>query len=295
MRSRRTLTIAAAVGLVMVVITATGVSGRDGAARSATPAAFGQLPVVFEPNVGLAPRQVRYVARAGRLTLELTRSRLVLKLGRDALAFRFSGANAQRVSAEAQLPGASNYLIGSDPRLWRTHVKQFARVRYTRLYRGIDLVVHGRTDARLEYDFHLAPGADPGRIRMTVEGPRALQLAPDGALVIHLRHGDVRQPRPLAWQSGKPVVVSYRLVGNTSVSASGATTGRGRAHRPEGRLRHVLGRQRGGGVCSDGRLRRLRVRDLRYRQQSAAVRRDARPCGRRGRVRRKVDTRRDAH
>ena len=210
MRSRRTLTVAAT-GSLVVVLTAIGVPGRGATASPATRAPFGQLPVVFEPNVGQAAPRVRYVAHAGRSTLELTRSRLVLSLGRDAVAFRLAGAHPQRMAAERRLPGTSNYLVGPDPRRWRTHVPQFARVRYTRLYRGIDLVVHGRADARLEYDFHLAPGADPGRIRIALENRRTMRIAPDGALLIHLRHGDVRQPRPLAWQSGKPVAVSYRL------------------------------------------------------------------------------------
>ena len=57
-----------------------------------------------------------------------------------------------------RLPGASNYLVGSDPRGWRTNVPAFGRVVYHSVYRGTDLVYHGNA-GRLEYDFVLAPGA----------------------------------------------------------------------------------------------------------------------------------------
>jgi hypothetical protein len=92
----------------------------------------------------------------------------------------------------------SNYLVGADPSRWRTHVPQFGAVRYSRLYPGIDLVLHGAREARLEYDFHVAPGADPTRIRLAFDGLRAVRIARDDALVLSLRLGDIRQPRPLA-------------------------------------------------------------------------------------------------
>jgi len=189
-------------------------------AASAAAARSGVLPLVFEPNVGQTNARVRFLARAGRSTLFVTRSRVVLALKRGArdeiVAVRFPGADPARISAERRLPGMSNYLVGSDPARWRTHVSQFGAVRYARLYPGVDLVLHGARDARLEYDFRVAPGADASRIRLAFDGPRALRIARDRALVLSLRRGDIRQPRPLAWQTvagiRKAVPVSYDLI-----------------------------------------------------------------------------------
>ncbi len=222
--SRLALILGAGAGvLALVPLAATAISGHRSPVQ-ALPAKLGNqpvLPVVFEPSPGSSSVQVRYVSRAPRSALYLTRSRVVLALrdssGQDLLTMRFQGAEPGRINAERRLPGVSNYLIGPDPRRWRTHVPQFAAVRYTRLYPGIDLVVHGAREARLEYDFRLQPGADSRRIRLAFDGPRAPRIASDGALVLRLGHGTVRQPPPLAWQTiagtRKLVPVSYRLAG----------------------------------------------------------------------------------
>jgi hypothetical protein len=212
----------AASAVVATLFAGTTISSHRSVA-SAAAARLGALPLAFEPNVGQTNRPVRFLARAGRSTLFVTRSRVVLALRRGArgevVAVRFPGADPARISAERRLPGVSNYLVGSDPARWRTHVPQFGAVRYTRLYPGVDLVLHGARDARIEYDLRVSPGADPSRIRLTFDGPRALRIAPDLALVLSLRRGEIRQPRPLAWQTvagvRKPVSVSYELVGRT--------------------------------------------------------------------------------
>ena len=74
-----------------------------------------------------------------------------------------------RVAGIDKLPGTSNYFIGNDPRKWRTNVPAFARVKYDNVYPGVDLVYYGN-QRQLEYDFVLAPGADPGRIALGFTG-----------------------------------------------------------------------------------------------------------------------------
>ena len=46
---------------------------------------------------------------------------------------------------------------------WRTNVPTYAKVKYEGIYSGIDLVYYGN-QRQLEYDFIVAPGADPRRI-----------------------------------------------------------------------------------------------------------------------------------
>ena len=49
-------------------------------------------------------------------------------------------------------------------------VAGYAKVKYEGVYPGIDLVYYGNQEGRLEYDFIVAPGADPDQIAVSVEG-----------------------------------------------------------------------------------------------------------------------------
>src|SRR5579862_2144007 len=87
------------------------------------------------------------------------------------LRMRLIGANASpAVTGREELPGKSNYLIGSDPEKWRTNVPTFARVNYQNVYPGVDLVYYGSQGGQLEYDFIVAPGADPAAIQLGLSG-----------------------------------------------------------------------------------------------------------------------------
>jgi len=67
-----------------------------------------------------------------------------------------------------ELPGKSNCFIGNDPKKWRTNVPTYAKVKYKDVYPGVDLVYYGNQGGQLEYDFVLAPGADPRSIQLAV-------------------------------------------------------------------------------------------------------------------------------
>src|SRR5258708_10348086 len=72
-----------------------------------------------------------------------------------------------KVTGVDELPGKSNYFIGNDPAKWRTNVPTYAKVKYQDVYPGIDLVYYGNQQ-QLEYDFVVAPGADPKAISLRV-------------------------------------------------------------------------------------------------------------------------------
>jgi hypothetical protein len=110
------------------------------------------------------------------------------------------GANPSAKGAGIDpLPGKSNYLIGSDPSRWRTHVTTFARACFEAVYPGIDLVYYGN-GRQLEYDFVLAPGADPARIGLRFEGTEQMEVDEVGDLVLHTPAGKVRQQKPVIYQ-----------------------------------------------------------------------------------------------
>ena len=100
------------------------------------------------------------------------------------LRMKLVGADPHvEVTGLDELPGKSNYFIGNDPSKWRTNLPTYAKVKYQHVYPGIDLVYYGN-QRHLEYDFVVAPGADPGAIRLAFQGEETLRIDGQGDLVL---------------------------------------------------------------------------------------------------------------
>ena len=178
---------------------------------------YGSLPIAFEANAGQTDGSVRFVARGQGYGFFLTPSEAVLSLRRGSRAdaatdpapgtsagavirMRPAGANPDpQVAGLEPLPGRSHYFIGNEPSRWRHDVAQFAKVRYAGIYPGIDLIFYGN-QRQLEYDFVVAPGADPGRIALEFDGVTKLALDADGNLVLDTADGQLLQHRPVVYQ-----------------------------------------------------------------------------------------------
>jgi RHS repeat-associated protein len=179
--------------------------------RSKIAAAYGKVPLHFEPNAGQHDEAVRFAARGRGYQLFLARKEAVLalhavddssgELARTAvLRMGFEGANADpRIEGERELPGKSHYLAGPDRSKWRRNVAHYGAVRYQGVYPGIDLLYYGN-QAQLEYDWVVAPGADPGRIVLAFDGANRLSVDADGDLLIATQGGTVRQRKPVLYQ-----------------------------------------------------------------------------------------------
>src|SRR5205814_2409450 len=98
-----------------------------------------------------------------------------------------------------ELPGKSNYLLGNDPSRWRTNVPTYRKVKYQDAYPGIDLVFYGN-QRQLEYDFVVAPGADPAAIRLAFHGARRLTVDRRGDLVLSIGKSELRFLKPVVYQ-----------------------------------------------------------------------------------------------
>jgi hypothetical protein len=195
-----------------------------------------RVPVQFEVNRGQAAPGVDYIARARGyiVSLDATGAALTLQAAQvhsemrhapdERLAQAFAkhrlphdvrqpppkraifrlqllGANPHApFSGLDQLPGRVNYASGADRAKWFTNIPTYARVRYQAVYPGIDLIYHGNNQGGFEYDFHVAPGADPASIRLRYQGVEALALDSVGDLVIRTAAGEVRQHKPLIYQ-----------------------------------------------------------------------------------------------
>ena len=71
-------------------------------------------------------------------------------------------------------------------------------MKYEGIYSGVDLIYYGNQQ-QLEYDFVVAPGADPKAIRFAVSGAK-VRLDSSGDLVMHTSLGDVRHHKPVIYQ-----------------------------------------------------------------------------------------------
>jgi len=124
------------------------------------------------------------------------------------------GSNpAPNFSAQDELPGKSNYFIG-DQKNWRSNVPNYGKVAEKNIYPGIDLVYYG-TQRQLEYDFNVAPGADPKAIQISFEGARKLRVDAAGNLILGLAGGEVKFEKPFAYQikgdQKEPVAARFHL------------------------------------------------------------------------------------
>jgi uncharacterized repeat protein (TIGR01451 family) len=191
---------------------------------------FGRLPLRFELNRGQAEPRTRFLAHARGYTLDMAPGEAALHLGmpaaqaearsglrpesgekrveppapvRATVRMRLDGADPT-VEPEGldPLPGVSHYYIGDDPRQWVTSVPAYGQVRYPQVYAGVDLVYYGR-GGDLEYDFVLAPGADPNAINVRFEGADRVEVDEAGALVLETPAGALRQEAPLVYQEGE--------------------------------------------------------------------------------------------
>jgi hypothetical protein len=209
-----------------------------------------KFPMRFEPNEGQSGSPVKFVARGSGYGLFLMKDEAVLELsGRsadkpastpagvwwiadsglgatgkaasaDVLRIKLRDANQNpRIEALDPLVSRSNYLIGNDPRNWRTGVPNYARVAYREVYPGIDLIYHG--DGRqLEYDFVVALGRDVRKIRLNITGARRVTIGSDGQLHLRVGASEVVEHAPVAYQQignlRRPVQSTFvRVADNT--------------------------------------------------------------------------------
>lgn len=193
--------------------------------------AASQLPLSFEPNVGQTQSEVKYLSRGNGYTFYVTPTDAVMFLRRgkrasdDVSALRFSllgGDKNAPMKGMNSLPGTTNYFKGKTE---LSGVPTFARVRSENVYPGIDLVYYGN-NRQLEYDFVVAPHADPSVIKVAIDGAERAILDENGDLLLHLPGGVVRQHAPVIYQNiqGKQTPVNGHFVVSSDDCTGAATT-----------------------------------------------------------------------
>lgn len=205
---------------------------------------YAALPLSFEANLGQTDPHVQFLARGRGYALFLTGREAVLTLEHPVsaaadrqqqpappatLRLQLLGANARSTATGTdELPGKANYFLGNDPSKWRTNIPTYARVKYESVYPGVDLVYYGTEGGELEYDFVVAPGAEPKAIALGVEtsGRGVLQTNSEGDLVVPMGSGAVRLHRPLVYQEAKSEVQGPNRNGQANGEARQRIEGR---------------------------------------------------------------------
>ena len=160
----------------------------------------------FEANRDQAASGVAFLARGPASQLSFSPGKIAWSL--------FAGPTARNTVFDMRLPGARagshlmverpltqrrHYYLGNEPRRWHTAIPAFARLRYQQLYPGIDLLFYGK-GPRLEYDFEVTPGADPGQIAWSFSGVDQLRLDERGDLHVAVNGRQLVFHRPRSYQ-----------------------------------------------------------------------------------------------
>jgi hypothetical protein len=198
-------------------------------------ASYLHAPIAFEENRGQFDPAVRFVARTPgfRMCIMPNEIAFMLRPPRETggmphtsippvVRMHFTGDTpGSGFTGMERLSGYAHYFIGNNPEQWHTKIPRYARVGYHGVYPGIDLVVYGTRD-RLEYDFVVAPGADPGKIVLSFSGPDDVTIEKDGSLALRTATGTIVQHPPTVYQilhgtrqsiKGRYVIRSKNFVG----------------------------------------------------------------------------------
>lgn len=184
-----------------------------------TPAALASpLPIAFEANQGQTDPAVAFAAHGPHASLFVSDRALVTVLPETSEGpgvAVFTTLRGARHDAPAEglepLEGRVHYLVGDSA---HPSIATFERVRQRAVYPGIDLVLR-MDDGAVEYDFDVAPGADPDLIVLDFAGADALAISPEGDLVVLAQGRAIHHRRPIAWQTvgGRevPVAIAWTL------------------------------------------------------------------------------------
>ena len=175
----------------------------------------------FEPNDGYQHGSNRFIARGMGYTVGFDddgSATYALRASQGASGFcahrqLLDAQSHPLVAGEGRLPSFTRYYRGKPPETVPESpiIPALHTMAYTRAS-----ISYGFPDGKsLEYEFRLAPGADPRAIRIGFANYTGLGLDGNGDLVVTTAFGNLRYRRPLAWQerNGRraQVAVGFRI------------------------------------------------------------------------------------
>ena len=206
-------------------------------------AAYTKLPLSFEANLGQTDASVKFLShgRGGHLYLTPTEAVLTLtqqppqsnhltykdphpakptvNTSSSVVRMQLIGANpSPQITGVQPLPTKVNYILGNDPKHWHTNIPTYAKVKYQQVYPGVDMVYYGNQQ-QLEYDFVVAPGADPNQIKLAFAGVDKVSVNREGDLTLLVGTKLVQMHKPVVYQKvngSKQVIANNNYLINSS-------------------------------------------------------------------------------
>jgi hypothetical protein len=207
-------------------VASSGAGARPSVAKAPVATKALNLPLFFEANKGQTDSRVHFMARGTSYTMLLTPTETILAAAKthvsrasngfsslptapsisnssrgSLIQMQLVGANSgPAMTGVEELPGKVNYLLGNDPSKWHTGVPLYSQVRTEQVYPGVDLLFHG-DQKQLEYDFVVAPGADPSKIAFRIRGAARVEIDAQGDLVLHAADSEFLMHKPIIYQT----------------------------------------------------------------------------------------------
>jgi hypothetical protein len=198
-------------------------------------------PLAFEPNQGQAPAQIKWLGQSSgyqvlldsesatiiipdKTDLQARSTRLPgtrppLRLKYSAVRMKLAGSRPwNEISGAEPTGGVSNYVNRRDLKRSINRVQHYGRVRVANVYHGIDVIFYTNA-GDLEYDFAVAPGANPEQIQVVFDGAKQMRVDPkSGDLIVTLPGGsELRQLKPKVYQEVRDrraeIAGAYKLLG----------------------------------------------------------------------------------
>ena len=189
------------------------------------------LPLRFEPNLGQAADGSLYLAKSSGYEIHFLADRAEVQTGiapgsdrkvnptHSALSLILEGAEKNaKIEPAVLLSGKSNYFLESDPRSWLTGLPNYGQLQYRQIYAGIDLAFYGNR-GQLEYDFIVAPAADPGQINLRLPQAAQATIKESGDLQLKYYNAELQLLKPVVYQFSPQeagghhnIAASYRIV-----------------------------------------------------------------------------------
>ncbi|MDF1545653.1 MAG: SBBP repeat-containing protein [bacterium] len=188
---------------------------------------FGEQTILFVPNHGQFASPVRYQSEAQGALIWFEQSSVLYQFVRplntpsdnnhltqlgiqpsetvdsveyDFVRVSFLESNPAPITSGLSPEGRlSHYLLGSDPASWKINLPNYSRLSYADVYPGIDMEFYG-TPELMEYDFVIAPGADPSVIQVHYDGIKSMAVSSSGDLIIETEFGQIVENKPKAFQ-----------------------------------------------------------------------------------------------
>ncbi|MDH7513495.1 MAG: SBBP repeat-containing protein [Clostridiales bacterium] len=185
--------------------------------------AWGKNTVYFVPNRGQFSDPVEFAVQDKNLIAFFSAEEVTFLLPGEThpwvVKMKFLNGHARTKPVPGGTPETIFSYFKGPEREWKAGIPVYGQIRYPNLWPGIDLV-YSNSDLGLKSEFLISPGADPGDIRLAIEGADSVLVDKGGRLVISTPGRTVVDEAPTAYQKmgGRRVEVmaSYRLEAHSS-------------------------------------------------------------------------------